>query len=481
MRRRHRAGDDPAHAQIGGEVAVGSLEELEAEIELGLGDTLPEVVVDAVRHVAASAYVKRRAGTRGRDGSPGLRLDGTARRIGHSCAMRDDFPQALKDKLAKRVGFVCSNPDCRAPTVAAALGSGDKAVNVGIAAHICAASPGGPRFDGSSTPEQRSSMENAVWLCSVCAKKIDDDEHKYSVATLRHWRAVAESSAHASVGRPPGTGGGAAASAPHPSPSTVGEVFPVLPHFTSLKDDTGDLVGPLDTAIWIDPGPVGLDVPRAMARAALRAAGSRLIPLVHGREQSGPHSHPRFGKWISLWAVDASDRQVRNERVTYSLGVSEGGVLAFQKEHAWYGNNVDIVHLDELLRRVADLVESIWAFYQQIDGLTDSQSMRINLAVDTPRPDATVIEGQPFFGWGIGDEIALRVTSDRQRVRVGFRLADTERPEGRLQLIASVLNQFVGACDAHSRAIPRGGRSPTIASIQVESVAAFLGGRSSVR
>ena len=30
--------------------------------------------------------------------------------------MRDDFAKAIKDKLAKRIGFRCSNPKCRKPT-----------------------------------------------------------------------------------------------------------------------------------------------------------------------------------------------------------------------------------------------------------------------------------------------------------------------------------------------------------------------------
>ena len=60
--------------------------------------------------------------------------------------MRDDFKNSIKDKLAKRVGYRCSNSDCRKPT------SGPQTepsgvVNVGVAAHITAASSGGPRFD----------------------------------------------------------------------------------------------------------------------------------------------------------------------------------------------------------------------------------------------------------------------------------------------------------------------------------------------
>lgn len=72
--------------------------------------------------------------------------------------MRDDFSAATKELLAKRVGYRCSNPDCRQPT-SGPQEDPSKAINVGVAAHITAASPDGPRFDPSLTPEQRSSTE----------------------------------------------------------------------------------------------------------------------------------------------------------------------------------------------------------------------------------------------------------------------------------------------------------------------------------
>lgn len=53
--------------------------------------------------------------------------------------MRDDFTQSTKDLLANRVGWKCSNPDCRKATRGA---GSDKTefVNIGVASHICAAS-----------------------------------------------------------------------------------------------------------------------------------------------------------------------------------------------------------------------------------------------------------------------------------------------------------------------------------------------------
>ena len=48
---------------------------------------------------------------------------------------RDDFSQQVKDMLAKRAGYRCSNPDCQKPTVGAQEG-GSKSISIGIAAHI---------------------------------------------------------------------------------------------------------------------------------------------------------------------------------------------------------------------------------------------------------------------------------------------------------------------------------------------------------
>lgn len=65
-------------------------------------------------------------------------------------------------------------------------------VSIGEAAHICAASPGGKRYDNSMSPEQRSSYENGIWLCRNCAAMIDRDEDYYTVDMLHMWKQLAE-------------------------------------------------------------------------------------------------------------------------------------------------------------------------------------------------------------------------------------------------------------------------------------------------
>jgi hypothetical protein len=56
--------------------------------------------------------------------------------------VRDDFLKQTITEIAKGVGYRCSNPDCARPTVGAnAEQTG--VITIGVAAHICAASPGG--------------------------------------------------------------------------------------------------------------------------------------------------------------------------------------------------------------------------------------------------------------------------------------------------------------------------------------------------
>ena len=107
---------------------------------------------------------------------------------------RDDFDLKTKRILAARVGFRCSNPHCRKLT-SGPQSLPDKAVNIGVAAHITAASPGGPRYDPTLSPSERSSIENGIWLCQTCAKLIDSDPNRYTVEVLREWKRQAESEA----------------------------------------------------------------------------------------------------------------------------------------------------------------------------------------------------------------------------------------------------------------------------------------------
>lgn len=104
---------------------------------------------------------------------------------------RDNFTTKTVDILAKRVGYLCSNPNCRKATVGPNTAK-DKATIVGVAAHITAASAGGPRYDGALTIEQRKDIENGIWLCVNCSTLIDKDPNAFPVAMLNHWKEFSE-------------------------------------------------------------------------------------------------------------------------------------------------------------------------------------------------------------------------------------------------------------------------------------------------
>ena len=92
-------------------------------------------------------------------------------------------------------------PNCRAPTSGPSDSRASGASKVGVAAHITAASPGGPRYDATLTSDQRRSSDNGVWLCQTHAKQIDDDESRFTVQLLREWRRLAELRAEFEIGR----------------------------------------------------------------------------------------------------------------------------------------------------------------------------------------------------------------------------------------------------------------------------------------
>lgn len=116
--------------------------------------------------------------------------------------MRDEFTEDVKRKLAGRTSYLCSNPGCKQPT--SGPSEAEKAVtNVGVAAHITAASKGGPRYNPSLTQEQRSDIKNGIWLCQKCGKAVDDDPCKYTEQVLREWKTEAEESARKAIEKGP--------------------------------------------------------------------------------------------------------------------------------------------------------------------------------------------------------------------------------------------------------------------------------------
>lgn len=84
------------------------------------------------------------------------------------------------------------------------MGPGDDPLavaNIGKAAHIAAAAPGGPRYVASMTSNERSSIDNAIWLCSNCATMIDVAPEAYPISLLHEWKHQAEHAADLEKGK----------------------------------------------------------------------------------------------------------------------------------------------------------------------------------------------------------------------------------------------------------------------------------------
>ncbi|PMH28178.1 hypothetical protein BCU71_06300 [Vibrio lentus] len=114
---------------------------------------------------------------------------------------RHNFTQSVIQQMRDAVANLCSQPDCRVLTVAAKLDNESNKANVGVAAHICAAAPGGPRYDGNQTEAQRKNINNGIWLCYNCSRLIDIDEDAYPVEVLHKWKQEAQLLARQSLGK----------------------------------------------------------------------------------------------------------------------------------------------------------------------------------------------------------------------------------------------------------------------------------------
>lgn len=104
---------------------------------------------------------------------------------------RDEFTEKTKLQIAKRAGWLCSDPSCRRPTIGS-NSDGDSEINLGTAAHICAAAYGGPRYDENQTPAQRRSPDNGIWMCRLHGTAVDAKDSMFTVELLHQWKAQAQ-------------------------------------------------------------------------------------------------------------------------------------------------------------------------------------------------------------------------------------------------------------------------------------------------
>ena len=100
---------------------------------------------------------------------------------------RDEFSPSTKRAIERQARGHCSNPACRRLTHAATSdGAGE--INIGQASHICAAAPGGPRYNAQMTSDERAAADNGIWLCDVHGRAVDAKDSKFTVEELRRWK-----------------------------------------------------------------------------------------------------------------------------------------------------------------------------------------------------------------------------------------------------------------------------------------------------
>lgn len=102
---------------------------------------------------------------------------------------RDDFSARTRRRLAERASFRCSI--CDNLTIGPSAQTDDAVSTSGRASHICAAAPGGPRYR-AMTAEERSGIENGIWLCAKHGDMIDRDTRTYSEDDLRRLKGLHE-------------------------------------------------------------------------------------------------------------------------------------------------------------------------------------------------------------------------------------------------------------------------------------------------
>ena len=106
------------------------------------------------------------------------------------CTNRDDFSRKTQIQIMQKRGYRCSYPGCEKVLIGPSKDL-KKPVYVGIVAHICAASPRGPRYDPRMTHEERFGEENGILLCREHAALIDIDDRPYPAELLRQWKLMA--------------------------------------------------------------------------------------------------------------------------------------------------------------------------------------------------------------------------------------------------------------------------------------------------
>lgn len=113
---------------------------------------------------------------------------------GFHMSNRDEFSPKVRRIVALRANQHCSFRGCLQATSGPSDESPEAVNMTGKAAHIHGAAPGlgSRRYLQSMTPDERSHISNAIWLCAYHADLIDKDEVTYTADVLRAMKSEHE-------------------------------------------------------------------------------------------------------------------------------------------------------------------------------------------------------------------------------------------------------------------------------------------------
>jgi hypothetical protein len=259
---------------------------------------------------------------------------------------RDNFPKSSVDVLGKRAAYICSNPDCRAQTLAPSGVEQDKYLYIGKAAHICAAAPGGPRFDREMSSKERGAITNGIFLCSNCADLIDKNNGAdFSTSQLQEWKAIHEKWVVENLNkRKAGRGG---------------------------DGGCGTIVGNRGTIIGGRGGDGGVSGYGGKGGGGLIQGDDGLIiggdggscPTADGRGGHGAHGPTeRFGFPTSLWGYGRGGSGSNHPTYQHRLGIlrtiRSEYMAKFPEEKAFIEAGIDPVPVDWINQRLIELGEA---------------------------------------------------------------------------------------------------------------------------
>lgn len=105
--------------------------------------------------------------------------------------MNGEFLAIIRTTIAKRANERCTL--CKISTSKPNTGDPNRYISLGEAAHIFGARPAvHNRYDGKMSDGQRSSIDNAIWLCRSCHKTIDSDDKTYTADFLKEQKRIHE-------------------------------------------------------------------------------------------------------------------------------------------------------------------------------------------------------------------------------------------------------------------------------------------------